>query len=528
MTSNTFRCMGAVMAWLVAASIVHAQTWQGSGTGGDTTTSGGTTLYTNGANWSGSTVPATSGVTTATIDFGNAGLVDLTGTRSLGSGAGSVGNLTVLDAVVSNGVIQIGALGGQGSLLVSNSTMYAGLFLAQSNGSFVSATIIDSTINFSNNLIELSRPMASGHIATSQILAVNSTLVGGILRTGEGVGSPGTLANSFLRMTNSVLRNTSIRINTGFRIEAVDSTLTNVDFVGGADMRIYATNSTIWTRTGAGLVRIGGFNTATMQLNGGLLRVNDSMTIGGQAANQPGTLVLNNTMNTNRVTGSTFRVGGDAAGAGGTLALTNSFLQVANPSIGTTVASGSVHLVNSTLKAEGVVRFGTNAFVVAQNSVIELSDGTFDNRMTDTANWETATNLTLRALRVTATNFLEAAGQDYGANDGRFADNFALGTLHITNHPCCGAPRALRLINSFDNNPTSDRTEAVYVYKLIMDNNTALDLNGLNLYTFEFMQGTGTTIINGSVTLVTIPEPSALCLLVLGTGCLWFRRRHKS
>ena len=141
---NTKR-MQMVMAALLAMGIPFtssAQTWQGSGTGGDTATSGATTLYTDGVNWSGSSAPATSGVVSATIDFANPGLVDLTGTRSLGSGAGSVGDLAILDATATNGAIQIGALGGSGSLLVSNSTLHSGLFLAQSNGSFVTATII--------------------------------------------------------------------------------------------------------------------------------------------------------------------------------------------------------------------------------------------------------------------------------------------------------------------------------------------------------------------------------------------------
>ncbi len=93
----------------------------------------------------------------------------------------------------------------------------------------------------------------------------------------------------------------------------------------------------------------------------------------------------------------------------------------------------------------------------------------------------------------------EAMSADMGAVAAGFVNNFADGTLYITNGTY------VELVDQSQNSG-SGQPEAVYADNLVINPGATLNLNGLHLYVFsDQIEG---TIVGGSVTVVTLPPPA--------------------
>jgi hypothetical protein len=124
-----------------------------------------------------------------------------------------------------------------------------------------------------------------------------------------------------------------------------------------------------------------------------------------------------------------------------------------------------------------------------------------------------------------STATLEAAGSDLGPGNNGYLHNFALGTLQVGGID----PAKLMLVDRFDNHPTSDSIEAVYVDRLIVRSGSVLDLGGINLYyhTADIAPG---AIVNGALLRVAaVPEASTaiLAALALYFGAIPTGRRRR-
>lgn len=178
------------------------------------------------------------------------------------------------------------------------------------------------------------------------------------------------------------------------------------------------------------------------------------------------------------------------------------------------------------------VAFGAGSvFVAAPGSTIHFSNpsgnpsrlfSTFDNWSTDPASLVGLESLTVifeGGAGAIAT--FEVAGQDRGEGYAGFFDNFALGTLQI------GGDEAayLKLVDLVDNQPDWLGAEALYVKNLIIGSGSTLDFGGLNIYYLHSTIADDVDFTNG--TLVAIPEPATLGLLLAGAAALRLRRRRR-
>lgn len=124
-----------------------------------------------------------------------------------------------------------------------------------------------------------------------------------------------------------------------------------------------------------------------------------------------------------------------------------------------------------------------------------------------------------------STATLEAASNDLGPGNNGYLHNFALGTLQVG-----GIESAkLMLVQNYDNQTTSNGTEAVYVDRLIVRSGSVLDLGGINLYyhTADIAPG---AIVNGALLRVAaVPEASTaiLAALALYFGAIPTGRRRR-
>ncbi len=119
---------------------------------------------------------------------------------------------------------------------------------------------------------------------------------------------------------------------------------------------------------------------------------------------------------------------------------------------------------------------------VARQAKARLVGADFVNASTDPMALAGLDSLAMRfepslsPLTVIQWQTLEVAGEDRGLTRHGFYRNFTLQSLGL-------AERAhVRLVDLFDNQPDSDRPEALYVRHLRLEPNARLDLNGLKLY----------------------------------------------
>jgi hypothetical protein len=164
-------------------------------------------------------------------------------------------------------------------------------------------------------------------------------------------------------------------------------------------------------------------------------------------------------------------------------------------------------------------------FSAVPGATINMTGAQFANRSTTPSNLSGLANLKLiyTGGLVTEDPF-EVAGHDLGPVMAGFSNNFALGTLELGDAAQTGY---VGLYDVFDNalgEPGGN--EALYVFSLILNAESILDLHDLNLYCRSFTNRGG-KILNGTIRVVPLPGS----LLFLGTGLLslgllgWRRKR---
>ena len=89
--------------------------------------------------------------------------------------------------------------------------------------------------------------------------------------------------------------------------------------------------------------------------------------------------------------------------------------------------------------------------------------------------------------------WFEVAGADFGTAPNGFSDNFELRDLVIGPNNIT----SVQLIDSYDNRPDWEGSEALYVSNLSIGNGSTLDLNGFNLYYIDFTDLGGNILLNG-------------------------------
>ena len=124
------------------------------------------------------------------------------------------------------------------------------------------------------------------------------------------------------------------------------------------------------------------------------------------------------------------------------------------------------------------------------NEVIVMGD--FNNASDEADAWSTEHAILRFNGGDAQQSLLEAASTDNGCAPSSYEANFAWGTLHV-------GPSAIQLtLQDEVANGSSGKAEAVYVTDLLLDPDTVLDLNGLNLYYRGIFVNNGGTIIGGT------------------------------
>jgi T5SS/PEP-CTERM-associated repeat protein len=139
---------------------------------------------------------------------------------------------------------------------------------------------------------------------------------------------------------------------------------------------------------------------------------------------------------------------------------------------------------------------GPNAILAAvPGAKIHMTGSAFTNQSMDAASVAGLEDLELIFEGgPTDLDPFEVAGDDRGPVLDGFDGNFALGTLRIGGD-AIGRVQLVDLIQNQPGPPSGG--EALYVYSLILDTGSYLDLNGLNLYCFGFQDLGGTIDANG-------------------------------
>ena len=182
---------------------------------------------------------------------------------------------------------------------------------------------------------------------------------------------------------------------------------------------------------------------------------------------------------------------------------------------------------NKSIKGSDLIMDDT-ATISVDGKVILTGDLSFG--MADENKWQWGDNSELQMAG--NSQYLEVGGEDLGANQDGFNNNFALRHLTIT-----GTVTLRDLVN----NGNGHSNEALYVYDLDVLEGATLNLNGINLYTMYDLNGNGTLspylvlagdghkFGGGIIVNNPVPLPSAIYLL--GTsliGLLVLRRNRQS
>ena len=187
--------------------------------------------------------------------------------------------------------------------------------------------------------------------------------------------------------------------------------------------------------------------------------------------------------------------------------------------------SGTLNITDAaaSVTVSGRLYFGAAGFLTAvPGSTIHMTGSAFENESINPDNLVGLGNLTLIFEGGTGdVDPFEVAGEDMGAVMAGFDSNFALGTLQLGGDAGIGQ---IQLVDTFDNRPDWEGSEALYVKNLIIGAGSTLDLNGLNLYYLNFTDLGGSIDFNGG-DMQQVPEPATLLLLALG-GVALLRRKH--
>lgn len=214
-----------------------------------------------------------------------------------------------------------------------------------------------------------------------------------------------------------------------------------------------------------------------------------------------------------------------ASGSPGTYTMSGGRLSAAVIYVGATTSQGRLEITDNACAVEVLDRLvfaEASAVQIAEGVVINMKGSTFENKNTDPTDLLDLANLTLVYEGGTdGFDPFEVSGIDVGGLEEGFDTNFALGTLQIGSEI---APGQVQLVDLFDNSPTWQGTEALYVETLMIDAGSSLDLNGIDLYCQVLANGGGSIIENGG-SITVVPEPCTISILSLGAFILHRRRR---
>ena len=166
--------------------------------------------------------------------------------------------------------------------------------------------------------------------------------------------------------------------------------------------------------------------------------------------------------------------------------------------------------------------------------------GNFVNCSTNNNSFNTANGtMVFGAAGSLTTNTFEVAGRNLGTNFAGFNNNFAVGTLNITN--------GIRFVDYVNNGGGGNSNEVLYVDVLHLFSGSTMKLSALTIYVgvaFIDEDSTGSKTFNGGVInqgnaaslgllnvsmdnggqIVFVPEPGTWALLALGLGSVAARR----
>lgn len=284
----------------------------------------------------------------------------------------------------------------------------------------------------------------------------------------------------------------------------------------------------------AGSETIGEFGIGVFSQNGGTHTVAQSISIGMHSGdfwdyltheprfvNGEGTYILN----AGSLSAASITLGVD--GGTGRFEINGGTLDVGSFDIG---GSGSgileIGTQNANITISEKMTIGPYGSLSAvPGATIHMTGSTFENHNTDPTALAGLANLTMIFEGGdSVVDSFEIAGDNLGATLDGFNDNFALGTLQLGGDAGIGQ---VMLVDLFDNQQDGLGNEALYVYNLVLNDGSFLDLNGFDLYYASFTNFGGIIDLNGGH-LFAVPEPSVLILLgISAISLLFYTRIHR-
>lgn len=130
-----------------------------------------------------------------------------------------------------------------------------------------------------------------------------------------------------------------------------------------------------------------------------------------------------------------------------------------------------------------------SVLTTAEDSLIEVT-GALDNASTQSASWDTGgATVLVRSGLAGQEVLLEAASADVGCQSSVLDNDFGVHSLHIA-----GSGTTARLVDVHDNG--TPEADAWYAGVVILDDNTTIDLGGVNLYYNELIMGEAVTVLS--------------------------------
>jgi hypothetical protein len=194
--------------------------------------------------------------------------------------------------------------------------------------------------------------------------------------------------------------------------------------------------------------------------------------------------------------------------------------------VGCNNGNGSLEITDAAadITVSKILKFGTKSeFYAVPGATIHMTGSEFQNYSPRPYKVIGLDNLTLIFEGGSEDiDPFEVAGLDLGAIMEGFDSNFALGTLQLGGDDI----GYIQLVDDCDNTPDHEGADALYVYNLIIEAGSTLDLNGLNIYYLTATIDGDIIDSAGSGGSQQIPEPASATILLLGAIAV-FRRRKK-
>ena len=284
----------------------------------------------------------------------------------------------------------------------------------------------------------------------------------------------------------------------------------------------FTSSGTLTIDTNASTKRLHGDGPGTVELGSG-----HSLSSTYQYVGYFGTGTFTQTGGTNSI--NNYLVVGRESGSNGTYTISNGVL-TADTLYVSQEGSGTLNITGTGAGVEvsAKLAFGRNGTLNAvPGSTIHMTGSAVENESTDPDALAGLADLTLIFEGgLTAIDPFEVAGWNMGAVLERFEHNFALDTLQLGGDARVGQ---VQLVNFFDNHPSWEGSEALYVENLILGSGSYLDLNGLDVFYQNFADLGCAIDLNGG-NLWLVPEPGTLAPLEMAVLCLlgYIRRRRKT